>query len=72
MSDLDVAELPVAEKLRMMESLWDSLSHDVDGEAVIPTWHQTVLAERANRIDSGQESSSPWEEAKRRLRQRTN
>lgn len=72
MSDLEVAELPVAEKLRLMESLWDSLSRDAAGEAVVPEWHQTVLTERAGRIDNGQEPSSPWSEAKQRLQQRGN
>ncbi len=72
MPDLEVADWPVAERLRMMESLWDSLSRDAGGEAVVPEWHQTVLAERAERIDNGQEPSSPWSEARQRLRQRTN
>jgi len=71
MSDWEVAELPVAEKLRLMEFLWDSLSRDAGGEAIVPEWHQTVLAERAGRIDNGQEPSSPWNEAKQRLRQQT-
>ena len=72
MSDLEVAELPLAERLRLMESIWDSLSRDAEGQSVVPEWHQTVLTQRAGRIDSGQEPSSPWSEAKQRLRQRTN
>ena len=72
MSDWEVAELPVAEKLRLMEFLWDSLSRDATGEAIVPEWHQTVLAERASRIDNEEEPSSPWSEAKQRLQQRTN
>jgi putative addiction module component (TIGR02574 family) len=71
MAEFEVSELPVAEKLRLMEFLWDSLSRDAAGEAIVPEWHQSVLAERAGRIDSGQEPSSPWNEAKQRLRQQT-
>lgn len=71
MSDLEVAELPVAEKLRLMEFLWDSLSRDAAGEEIVPAWHLAVLTERAGRIDNGQEPSAPWNEAKQRLRQQT-
>lgn len=70
MSDQEVAELPVAEKLRLMESLWDALSQDAAGKAaVVPDWHQPVLDERASRLDQGQEPISDWEEAKQRLQQ---
>jgi len=70
-SNQDLAELPIAEKLRMMESLWDSLLHEAQGNQAVPEWHKDVLSERASRLDSGVEVSSPWEEAKRRIRQQT-
>ena len=59
MSNQDLAELPIAEKLRMMESLWDSLLHEAQGNQAVPEWHKDVLSERASRLDSGVEVSSP-------------
>ncbi|WP_165493125.1 addiction module protein [Hylemonella gracilis] len=66
----DVAELPVAEKLKLMESLWDSLCAQMGGD-VAPAWHGTVLEERLRRLDSGEEPIAPWAQAKERIRAQT-
>lgn len=68
MTHPQIAALPLAEKLELMESLWDSLCHDATIEPVIPDWHQTVLSDRIARLDSGDEPVSPWNEAKSRIR----
>lgn len=65
MTQLELAAMPVAERLRLMEDLWDSLS--AGGEAV-PAWHRNVLAARAERLDKGVEAISDWHDAKLRLR----
>jgi hypothetical protein len=72
MSSLDIAALPIAEKLQLMELLWDSLCRETSGNADIPSWHGEVLAERIRRLDSGEESVSSWADAKRRVRKQTN
>lgn len=41
------------------------------GEPAVPAWHQEVLAERLNRLDSGEEPLSTWQEAKKRIREQT-
>lgn len=69
-SDLELPELtklPLAQRLGLMETLWDSLSREGQHDAVVPPWHEEVLGERARRIDSGEESTTPWPEAKARL-----
>ena len=63
-----IATLPLAEKLELMESLWDSICHEPSATSAIPDWHQEVLADRIARLDSGEESVSSWEEAKVRIR----
>jgi len=70
MTTTDVAELPVAEKLMLMEKLWDALRAQADS-SVIPDWHKDVLAERLRRLDSGSEPVTPWAEAKERIRAQT-
>lgn len=69
MTTADIAELPVAEKLMLMEKLWDSLRAQAD--SIIPAWHKEILAERLRRLDSGIEPVSPWAEAKERIRAQT-
>jgi putative addiction module component (TIGR02574 family) len=68
MTHPQIAALPLAEKLELMESIWDSLCHDPTVEPVIPDWHQAVLADRIARLDSGEDAVSPWSEAKTRIR----
>ncbi|MFO0729418.1 MAG: addiction module protein [Nitrospiraceae bacterium] len=67
MTTADIAKLPVAEKLLLMEQLWDSLRVQADS-SVVPAWHKDVLAERLRRLDTGNEPTSLWAEAKERIR----
>lgn len=68
MTHPQIAALPLAEKLELMESLWDSICHEPTVTLAIPDWHQEVLADRIARLDGGKEPVSPWEEAKARIR----
>lgn len=68
MTQLEIADLPLRQKLQLMESLWDALCHEAAGEPGMPPWHKEVLNERLARLDSGQEPVSSWDEAKQRIR----
>lgn len=69
--DLPLEHMSVGEKLATMEAIWASLcSNPVDVNS--PAWHEKVLADRANRLKSGEASVSDWGEAKRRLQDRGN
>ena len=65
MTSIEFATMPVAEKIHLMETRWDSLSSE---EAVVPDWHQEVLAARCELLDRDEESLSTLEEAKQRIR----
>jgi putative addiction module component (TIGR02574 family) len=67
MTTADIADLPMAEKLLLMERLWDALRAQADS-GVVPAWHKEVLAERLRRLDAGSEPTSTWTEAKERIR----
>ena len=41
---LDVNALPITERLRLMESPWDSLCAFQSESAVVPAWHGEVVA----------------------------
>ena len=58
-----VLKLPRSEKLQMMETLWEDLSHP-DMELNSPDWHRQVLEETQQR----NEAPLDWSEAKQQLR----
>lgn len=68
MSTLDVAAMPISEKLMLMETLWHALCETAPSDLTAPAWHGEVLAERLRRIHGGEKPLSPWKEAKERIR----
>ena len=69
---MEIAELtalPLADRLLAMEALWDSLCRETPGKAPTPEWHAEVLSARARALDAGTESTSPWADAKQRVRE---
>jgi hypothetical protein len=65
----NVRKLPRREKLQIMETLWEDLSHpETDVES--PVWHRQLLEETEARLGSGDEASMDWVEAKEKLRAR--
>ncbi|NOY00930.1 MAG: addiction module protein [Verrucomicrobia bacterium] len=62
----EIEDMTAAERLRMMESLWDAICHDA-AEPDSPSWHEDVLSERHKKIKSGEAIFLSLEETKRRL-----
>ena len=71
MQDVTVDAMPLIEKLRLMEALWDSLCRDAGASQAVPDWHEAVLEQRARQLDLGSEAASDWNEARERIRRRT-
>ena len=61
---LDV--LTVAEKVRLLEQVWQSLCGQPH-TFTSPDWHADVLVERRQRILDGSATRIPWKEAKGQL-----
>lgn len=56
---MEIAELtalPLADRLRAMEALWESPCLETPGKAPAPDWHAEVLSART--LDAGTESTS--------------
>ena len=64
---LDLKGMSTAEKLRLMEDLWQDLSAKEE-ELASPSWHGEVLTERERLTASGEEKLISWEVAKKQLR----
>lgn len=66
MSITDIQSMSRSERLQAMEALWDVMCHDVL-EPESPQWHETILANRKQRINSGDAKFYSLEEARKRL-----
>jgi hypothetical protein len=64
-TDLPLDSMSTIEKLKILETVWESL-HDAP-DLPTPEWHREVLAERKQRLESGETTVSTWEDAKKRL-----
>ena len=67
----EIQKMPLKEKLRVMEVIWDDLSRS-SNKFKSPGWHRDVLEETKKRVERGQEEMMDWEGAKERLRQDNN
>jgi hypothetical protein len=66
---LPLEKMSKEEKLLIMEQIWEDLSRNADNMEV-PEWHLDVLKDRELSVDKGLEQFIPWEEAKKRLREK--
>jgi putative addiction module component (TIGR02574 family) len=53
--------LPLAERLQLVEDLWDSIAADQAG-VPLQEWQARELRERAARFDAGEETLHSWDE----------
>ena len=52
MSIAEIKKMTPIERIQTMELLWDVMSHEEE-EIVSPNWHEEILNERKNKINSG-------------------
>jgi putative addiction module component (TIGR02574 family) len=62
----DLLALPVAERLRLIELLWDSIV-DVTEAVSIPDELKAELDRRLADFEADPEAGSPWEEVRSRI-----
>ena len=63
----DLLALPLAEKLNLIEQLWDSLTSPERDALPVPAWHRDELDERQADIDENPGQSVPWDDVKQQL-----
>jgi putative addiction module component (TIGR02574 family) len=68
-SELPIEQLSLAEKLLLMERLWEDLSRQ-PADLPSPQWHGDILAQRQAAVREGRTTFIDWETAKERLRAR--
>ena len=65
----ELLELPVAERVRLVKFLWDSIAA-VPETVVIPDDLRAELSSRFAEFEADPEAGSPWEEVRSRIMQR--
>lgn len=68
MTTAEIAAMPVAEKLKLMEVLWDSLCASTDKGVKSPPWHAAALKQAEDEVTAGTAQFVGWAEAKDGLR----
>lgn len=67
---LPLERMTVEEKLEVMEDIWVDLLRSRE-TLPSPAWHADVLKARERRVREGVSVFGDWEDAKRRIRERT-
>jgi putative addiction module component (TIGR02574 family) len=65
---IDIEQMHPADRLRLIEELWDSLGSSVDAIPLSEAQKQE-LDRRLDAIDAGDDMGIPWEDALARLRE---
>jgi putative addiction module component (TIGR02574 family) len=66
MSIAEIHQLPLSEKLQIMEAIWEDLRSQADALPV-PDWHKNLLDARLKAVEEGRESVLDWDEVKHSL-----
>ncbi len=65
--DLPLVKMTLAQKLDLIETLWDDISKD-DKALESPTRHEEVLQDRQKALEAGKASAHDWDQAKERIK----
>jgi putative addiction module component (TIGR02574 family) len=67
--DLPLSKLTLAQKLDLLETIWDDLAKQEE-TFESPPWHEEVLKDREEALAAGKATVSDWDEAKDRIRRK--
>lgn len=63
-----VRQMPLHEKLCVMEAIWDEISREEESLEVAQ-WHKDILDERERLISEGKAQFIEWEDAKKQIKE---
>lgn len=71
-AEFDYRRLSVAQRLQLVEAIWDSIAEDAGLETLpLSAAEQTLLDERLAELASNPEAGTPWSEARKRILDRS-
>ena len=63
MSITEVKQLPFAEKVQIMEAIWEDLRAQAE-RVPVPQWHRELLDGRRKAVEEGREAFLDWDTVK--------
>jgi len=69
-SQADLKEMSLEEKLRLMELIWQDISADEE-QILVPESHKAELEKRAQMVQEGKSKFIDWEQAKKEIKKAT-
>ena len=63
----ELEKLPLAERVQLVEDLWDSIARSHTEDLPIPEWQKAELARRKQEYLKNPDSALPWSEVKRSI-----
>jgi len=63
MSITEVKQLPFAEKVQIMEAIWEDLRAQAE-RVPVPQWHRELLDGRRKAVEEGREALLDWDTVK--------
>lgn len=66
MVEEQIKAFTTVEKLEAMEIIWESLSKNCE-DLPIPEWHDAILKERRELVETGDAKYTDWAEAKKQI-----
>jgi putative addiction module component (TIGR02574 family) len=67
MADIsELTRLPIEQRLKLIEELWDSIDAD-DDTLPLPEWQRTELDARIDALEHGTSTGANWDEVRRRI-----
>ena len=63
----NLEQLPLAERLLLVEDLWDSIARSHEADLPIPEWQKAELTRRKQKYEQDPDSAIPWSEVKRSI-----
>ena len=68
-TELLTMPLSVEQRLELITELWESIPDSLD-TLPVPEWHREELDRRLAAADANPDAAIPWEDVKRRLREK--
>lgn len=65
-SAAEIAEMPISERIRLVEDIWDSIV-EMPEAVEVPEWHRQELEQRLKKYHANPDIGSPWSEVKKRI-----
>ena len=60
----DIAEMPIEQRIQLVEDIWDSIA-ELPDSVEIPKWHKQELEKRLKAYHDNPNECSPWSEVKK-------